>query len=439
MKVIYKPKDEEINSVSLDLKNRDFKRALEKTKILAKRYSRDYTVLKLFSTIYFNMMEWEKSIIYYKKILEYEEKKFITYTNIGVAFFKLGKINKSIDAFKKSIKENENFYLAHNNLGISYVELGELEKATYHFVYASKLNKNDLSAIRNLINILTILKPKNKDGHPLIKIDSEISRAENNLKNLKLYEEQSIYEILNFSNELINIKENLFFNETQIFRKNSTNLNCKRHFKVFDRFNIIPKYCFDCYKIQINFDKIINLIKLYLIFDNILLENNNIRKCVVEIRNEVKGNYKGYIYCKGIEEANKIEKVIKKEISIANIDNFTLNIKHGCSEFYKSYPEFQKISLQEKDGFEYNESWMEKENIIDSEEPPRIEADKKVWQETLGGVSLSDILIINNWINYADIIGDYSYKKICKNKIQNPFINKIIKSQLEFRKKQIEI
>ena len=76
---------------------------------------------------------------------------------------------------------------------------------------------------------------------------------------------------------------------------------------------------------------------------------------------------------------------------------------------------------------------------VDNEEPDRIEADKKVWKETLNGINLSDILTINNWINYADKIGDYSYKKICRNKINNPFINKILQNQLEFRKNQIQI
>ena len=121
------------------------------------------------------------------------------------------------------------------------------------------------------------------------------------------------------------------------------------------------------------------------------------------------------------------------------IDNYKINIKHGCSEYYKSYPEFQKISSDEKTQFEYNKSWKEKEIIIDEEEPNRVEADKKIWKETLNGINLSDILTINNWIIYADKIGDYSYKPICKNKINKPYIIKILQNQLEFRKNQIQI
>jgi hypothetical protein len=52
---------------------------------------------------------------------------------------------------------------------------------------------------------------------------------------------------------------------------------------------------------------------------------------------------------------------------------------------------------------------------------------------------LSDILIINNWISYAQIIGDESYKKVYDKKIENAFVNKFLKDQLEFRKKELKI
>ena len=80
---------------------------------------------------------------------------------------------------------------------------------------------------------------------------------------------------------------NLEYKETQIFRRNRTNLNCDRHFKIFNEYNIIPKYCFNCYKIQIDLNDVVNLIKVFFIFNNINLENNNIRKCIVETRKNV--------------------------------------------------------------------------------------------------------------------------------------------------------
>ena len=177
------------------------------------------------------------------------------------------------------------------------------EKAAENFEIAFTLNNNELNAQKNLINILNLIQPKYNDNEGIInlnyKINSEVKKL--NIKNY--FDSKNIKEILELCNNLIeNFQNDLIFNETQIFRKNSNNLNCLRHFKVFNEFNIIPKYCFSCYKIQINLFTVIDLIKLYFIFDNISLTKNNMRKCMVETRNQIKGNYKGYIYCTGIEE-----------------------------------------------------------------------------------------------------------------------------------------
>ena len=381
-------------------------------------------------------MEWNNAIKYYKKILNFESKKFPIYTNIGVAFFKLGKINKSIDAFKKSINENPNFILNHNNLGISYLEIGLYEEAIKHFVFALKLNKNDINAQKNLINIFNSLKPANINDHPLININNEITKIVTNNKIKDFNQPENIKIILQKSNEIIkSFDENLFLNETQIFRRNSKNLNCGRHFKVFNKFNIIPRYCFSCYKVQINLTKIVDLIKLYFVFDNLYLHNNNIRKCIVEIRDKIKGNYKGYIYCEGLAEAQSIMRKIQKKIAKLKINNFQVIIKHGCSEFYKSYPKYEKINFDGEQEMKYDKNWQDKENIIDKESPLRLNADKKILGESIKGINLSDILIIKNWINYADTIEDYSYKLIYEGSIQNNYINNILQNQLDFRKK----
>ena len=61
-----------------------------------------------------------------------------------------------------------------------------------------------------------------------------------------------------------------------------------------------------------NLINVIDLIKLSFLFKNLKLENNNTRKCMVEIRNEISGNYKGYIYCEGIRVQKNYE-IIKKK------------------------------------------------------------------------------------------------------------------------------
>ena len=52
------------------------------------------------------------------------------------------------------------------------------------------------------------------------------------------------------------------------------------------------------------------------------------------------------------------------------------------------------------------------------------------------GINLADVLIIKNWINYAKLIGDNSYKKIYNKELNNNFINNLLRNQLSFRKNE---
>ncbi len=141
----------EYNEIVKNLNDKNFSKALKKIDSISKKYLNENIVLKLYAVTYFNLMEWEKAIEYFKKSLNFEQAKYKIYTNIGVSYFKLGKINQSIEAFKNSIEENPSFGLAYNNLGVSYLELGMFDKAVDQFISALKLNTIcDLKTTRNL-------------------------------------------------------------------------------------------------------------------------------------------------------------------------------------------------------------------------------------------------------------------------------------------------
>jgi tetratricopeptide (TPR) repeat protein len=426
----------EINKIIESLKNKNFEEALKKLKKIIIDNSNKNLIYKLFASIYFQKKEWENSIKYYEQILSLENEKFRIYNNIGVALFNLGKINESIVAYKKATKENSNFDLAYNNLGISYSELGAYEEAANHFAHASNLNRNNQSAKNNLINMFLVTKLKNVNKHFLIKINDRIKNINYKINIKKSIKLEHIKNILVESDNIINdsLKE-INFNETQIYRKNSTNLDCKRHFKIFNEFNVIPKYCFNCYKIQINLKNVVELIRLFFVFDNLFLEKNNIRKCITEIRQNISGNYKGYIYCDGIEEAKKIFDKISNIMNQIKFNEVKITIKHGCSEFYESYPGYKEINLVGSQPMTYDKEWEKKELVFDNKIPIRSELDKKQIHKSLEGINLSDILIIKNWICYAAIIGDFSYKEIYDKEIKSNFIQSILESQLSFRKK----
>ena len=428
----------EIDIIIQKLKDGYLDDGLTKLKKIIITKSNKHLIYKLFASIYFKKKNWESTIQYYNKILLFEDKKFRIYNNIGVALFNLGKINESIKTFKKAIVENPNFDLAYSNIGSSYNELGCYEVAAKYFSQALILNEKNYSAKKNLINLFLVVKIESANEHSLIKINNKIKNINNKITNNDSIKLENIKNLLKISDNIIKTYEKEFnYNETQIYRKNSIDLNCKRHFKVFNEFNIIPEYCFACYKIQIILRNVVDLIRLSFIFDNLYLEKNNIRKCIIETRVNIPGNYKGYIYCDGIDEAKIIFDKISEITNKNKFERIQIIIKHGCSEFYESYPDFEKINVNQKQQMEYDKNWKNKELMIDNKIPIRNELDKKKIHKSLKGINLSDILIIKNWISYANLIGDFSYKNIYSGDVRSSFINSILEPQLTFRKKDL--
>ena len=202
-------------------------------------------------------------------------------------------------------------------------------------------------------------------------------------------------------------------------KENKLAPNCKRHHKIFNAHNIIPEYCFSCYKVQIEPETVIDLIKLYIIFDNIEFQNNNIRKCTIELRPSIPGNYKSLIYCKTIEEAENISEQISNIIENKISKKIYLKIKRGCSEFAIKFPKYNNLKT---DLMMYDNSWKNYENIFDKENLDVL-FEKKI-RPTIKGITLFDAIVIRNWLAFAKIIGDNSYKLISNREYFSKFIEK---------------
>jgi hypothetical protein len=204
---------------------------------------------------------------------------------------------------------------------------------------------------------------------------------------------------------------------------------------VFNTFNVIPKFCFGCFKVLIEPNNVVDLIKLYFVFDNLNLKNDNTRKCMIELRSNISGSYKGFIYCSSLNEANEIrdqvDETLKKKIEKKTL----ISVKRGCSEFAISYPEYKKINDVNSELMKYNKEWKEKEKLIDSTRSKKNILVKKK-QKSLHGINLSDILIMRNWLGYAKKIGDMSYKSIIDDITTQSIIEKMLSDQLLERSKQ---
>ena len=366
----------------------------------------------------------------YEKIIQADPNFIMAQYNFGLVLKQLGEYEKAISCFKKVIEIDSSIVNAHNSLGATYADLGRYKEAIDCYTVVLKHDNKHKIAKQNLISALTYYQSDN--DNPIIVTNNLLKKLHKDITNN--LEDNNLETFFKKSFKIIdNIQENIHeidYIETQIYRRNSKNLNCERHHKVFNHLNIIPKFCFSCFKIQIEPKTVFELIKLFFIFDNFNFPNNNWRKCMIELRPKVQGTYKGFIYCSSMDESKKIlndlSSVLKKSLE------YKVSIKRGCSEFYNPFPNFKQTDKDETNFMNFEDSWNEIEKKAESE----IKLDNKILKESISGFSISDFLIINHWLNYAKVINDISYKNVSTDFIHSKFVEKKISNQLELRRKQ---
>ncbi len=367
------------------------------------------------------------------------------YPNVSVIYNIYGMINnvlgnwdQSVICFSKAIKLNPAYADAHYNLGIALDSLGRLEEAILSYTKAIELKPNYPKFYEGLIRLLTFYNPEKSNLNPCVIANKLLQTINYSYDSNKQISDDDVITFFQRCNNVIleNIN-NLNVNETEIFRSNTIDLKCERHFKVFNTFNVIPEYCFGCYKVQIGLRNVMELFKLYFVFDKLNLKNNNPRKCMLEMRPEVSGDYKGYIYCFSLSEANEIQNQLTTILNKKINENISITVKRGCSEFGIAYPQYKKINKNNGQLMKYNEEWRSKEKFIDDKLAKRDQSKHRVLRKNLPGATVCDTLIMSNWLVYAKIMGDLSYKKIIKKIPISPVIEKKVYDLLSKRKKDL--
>ena len=391
--------------------------------------------LKLYASIYFINKDWNKSLKYHHDLLIKNEDSYEIYNNLAVTLFNTGEIIESIKYFKLCISKNDKVESAYQNLATSYLNVGLYQEAIDCLTKVLSMNDKNIHSTSMLIDILNYIIPKKNENNYLLKINSKILDFYDE-KNIKSFEVKALLDLID--DYLIKEKRLIIFNRTEIFRRNKENLNCSRHFKVFNQYKVIPEYCFNCYKVQIITPNVSELIKLFFLFNSDFLINNNVRKCNVESRPNVSENYKGFIYCRSLDESQKILNITNKKLIELGITFKSIQIKHGCTEYYKLHPDYKKINFEGEQPLKYNMSWKKMEKEIDNTIPRGKNGDEKIIKPSINKINLSDILIIRNWLSYAEIIGDFSYRRIYKTKEINSFLSKKLEKQIVFRRQQLK-
>jgi|GEM_PF-1802276 len=212
-------------------------------------------------------------------------------------------------------------------------------------------------------------------------------------------------------------------NALQIFRgvNNVFHKNCTRHLELFSRFQVIPKHCFDCYKVLITPGNIVDFFKLLMVFDKIELPEDKRRKCLVETRENSSGSYKGLIYCKGIAEAKEVSQYLRKVISDNISSDVGVTLQRGCSPYGHAYPGYAQIKpgsviMQYRKSWQTHEDYFDKHYSIVSTTDENIpNAENDILYESTDGLTKytrREIYCLNYYLRYAATIGDTRYLAI---------------------------
>ena len=351
------------------------------------------------------------------------------HNNLCIVLQKLGRINEAEASCMKAIKLKPDYAEAYNNLGTILREQGRLQETLSSYTKAIKLNPQLPELHQNLTDLLTSYAPQEDASNRFIKINHEIKKNYLKDRTPGIISDDKIIHLFCESSSIIKGHHlELKTDFSQVYRRNSIELNCKRHMTIFNKFNVIPKFCFGCYKVQVEPRSILELIKLVVVFDQIKLVENNTRKCMIEMRSEISGFYKGLIYCSSLDEAfqvaNYLEIVVKENIR----PGMPVVVKRGCSEYPISFPDYKAINKSGPQLMNYNEDWKSIEEDYDSLSSIK---SNKIITPSLSGLNLQDVLIIRNWIDYAKGIGDSSVHLLNQNMVFSSKIYKEAKTRIE--------
>ena len=418
----------EVDKIITLFKKKDFQEALYLSDKLIEKKKNIPFLLNLNGLINLNLENWQNAASVFQKAIDFDDKYVEAYNNIGVAYSHMGEDEKAVKNYNRAIQIKKDYSNAYNNLASHYDDIGKYNDAVKNYVNALEFDPKHMNAQNNLIHLINFFDPKKFKNNSIIKANNEIKNINKTVSVYKNISNKSLFDFYSKCKEIVkNNIQNLNFFDSQIHRRNGYNLNCERHHKAFNKYTIIPEYCFSCFKVQIELKTVTQLFKLFFIFDQLKLPKDNIRKCFIELRPGISGTYKGLIYSSSLDDAKNIKNYTKPILDKLIKNNFTVKIKRGCTEFDLAFPGYKDVDSL--DQIKYNQNWKIKEKLVDDEILNGSKKGKKVFSRSLSGVSLGDVLIMNNWLNYAKLINDFSYKDITNEIFFSEYIFQAIKKR----------
>lgn len=352
--------------------------------------------------VYREKFQMAKAKLHYQNAIDLKDDYFEAHINLGNICKEAGDLSSALEHFAKaSIIEGVSAEVF-RELGDLHRIRGDVQKAfEFYEIYGDRTSRCTKYKLRivELSKTFQILKASK---NLLLRLDRDV-RKHTDSTLYKLSDQELGAKITDLITMISEHDQSLQHSQTQLFIKNGIDLNCKRHFKVFEKASIIPNFCFQCIKVQVTVYNILDLIRLSAIFYCKEFPIKATRKCMIEKRKLVNGHYKGFVYLRNFNEAADTMLFLKAMLKRNHLRGDVI-IKRGCSEFSNTYPEYQSVSSDGHTPFIRPKDWDELEQKFD--QSYKISAMPTVEIQSSLSFCLSDILVMKNWFQYAKSIGD---------------------------------
>ena len=371
----------------------------------------------------------DDALMHYRKAVAIDPDNAVAQYNLGNTLKDLGLLDEAVDHYQKATCINPDFAEAKNNTADCLKQLGDFDGAVQVLEIAVKKHPNQIHLNSSLVTLLNSHIPKERDVGPHAKAQNQLQKLSLKDANASPITDEAVSNLYQSSYDIIeahNVNPTVLM--TQIWRGMTIDQGCERHMRVFNTYNVVPEYCFSCYKVTIDVPTVLELFKLMIVFDTIELTNDNTRKCLVETRAEISGAYKGLVYCQSLDEAADIVALLKPLLRKKISDHANVAIRRGCSEFKVAYPKFGEAEPGKQPAMTYDALWREYEDVIDHNQS-RYLAPLLFESQNHDGLTLYDVIVMRYWLSYAATIGDLSGRIIS----QEDLAHLDIKNRLPFK------
>ena len=258
-----------------------------------------------------NIHQVEAAIGAAKRAIQLDRRFIEAYQNLGKLLIQTGRFEEAATILQTANKIAPENSKTTDSLAFTLAKLGKLDSA---FDVVSTMYELDMCNVdfqQPLLNLISSASENLSNVHPLIQTQVDLNHLSQKITLDDLSNMHVTCQKLRDCIELVSSRHpNLRSPATQVFQGVVGNLDCTRHFEVFNSYNQIARQCYSCFKTQLNLPNIIELIKVMLAFRLSHFPQNNTRKCMIESRPGVSGSYKAFIYSNSFFISNEYKKLM---------------------------------------------------------------------------------------------------------------------------------